>query len=65
MDVSDKDWADYLFYRVNPKGVHFERWLHRFGCRQWFNVARNTLTHEILAVYPMGDTPPKIGGAGR
>ena len=57
--LSDTDWADYLFFRVNKKGVYLERWVHRHGCRRWFNVARNTETNEIVAVYPMGSAPPK------
>ncbi|MFZ5789920.1 MAG: sarcosine oxidase subunit delta [Pseudomonadota bacterium] len=56
--MSDAEWADYLFMRKNPKGVHFERWLHARGCRRWFNVARDTVTHRILAVYKMGEPPP-------
>jgi sarcosine oxidase subunit delta len=56
--VSDKAWGDYLFTRRNPKGVHYERWAHVAGCRQWFNVARDTTTHEILAVYSMTDPKP-------
>lgn len=55
--VSDEQWGAYLFMRDNPKGVHRERWVHTFGCRQWFNVARHTVTHEILAVYRNGETP--------
>ena len=55
--ASDAEWADYLFYRENPKGVHHERWVHSFGCRQWFNVARDTVTHEISEVYLMGEQP--------
>jgi sarcosine oxidase subunit delta len=60
--VSDEAWADYLFYRQNPKGEHRERWVHAAGCRQWFNVARDTVTHQILAVYPMGESLPATGG---
>lgn len=56
--ASDAEWSDYLFYRRNIKGVHYERWLHSYGCRQWFNVARHTVTHEVLAVYEMGQAPP-------
>jgi len=56
--LSDAEWADYLFMRKNPKGVHFERWVHRLGCRRWFNMARHTVTHDILAVYKMGEVPP-------
>ena len=63
-DVSDEVWADYLFNRDNPKGVHFERWLHAYGCGKWFNVARDTVTHEIHAVYRMGDPKPAFEGEG-
>ncbi|VWC51066.1 sarcosine oxidase subunit delta [Burkholderia lata] len=57
--VSDEAWADYLFYRANPKGEHRERWLHSAGCGRWFNLARDTVTHRIAAVYPMGQTLPE------
>lgn len=57
--ASDPEWARYLFYRTNPRGVHFERWVHHRGCGQWFNVARDTTTHEILAVYGMDEAPPQ------
>lgn len=63
-DVSDADWYQYLFVRGNPKGIHFERWCHTMGCGQWFNVARDTVTHEILAVYKMGDPKPVISADG-
>ena len=58
--VDDAAWADYLYYRLNPKGVHFERWLHATGCGRWFNVARDTVSHKILAVYAMQDPAPVI-----
>lgn len=45
--ASDADWAGYLFFRTNPKGPHRERWVHAWGCRQWFVLERNTVTHEI------------------
>ena len=60
--LSDGEWADYLFMRTNPKGVHYERWVHAHGCRRWFNVARDTVTHEIYAIYKMGEPPPDVGG---
>jgi heterotetrameric sarcosine oxidase delta subunit len=59
--IGDAEWGDYVFMRKNPKGVHFERWVHARGCRRWFNVARHTVTHEILAVYKMGEPPPAVG----
>ena len=58
--VSDEEWGNYLYQRINPKGVHFERWVHRFGCRRWFNVARSTVTHQILAVYRMDESAPSM-----
>ncbi|MBM3600410.1 MAG: sarcosine oxidase subunit delta [Alphaproteobacteria bacterium] len=56
--LSDAQWADYLFMRGNPKGRHRERWMHRSGCRRWFNVERDTVSHAITAVYRMGEAPP-------
>lgn len=57
-DVDDATWTAYLYVRDNPAGIQYERWLHLYGCGRWFNVARNTLTHEILAVYAMGAPRP-------
>lgn len=56
--VSDEEWAEYLFVRKNPRGVSLERWRHTFGCRQWFHLARHTVSHEVTAVYPMGAEYP-------
>src|ERR1700733_8242855 len=61
-EVTDAEWADYLFNRDNPKGIHYERWGHVYGCGRWFNVARHTVTHEILAMYRMGEGPPVLDG---
>ena len=47
--LSDAQWADYVFTRPNPKGRFAERWSHSAGCRRWFNVVRDTVTHEISA----------------
>lgn len=55
--TGDAEWGDYLFYRHNTRGPHRERWLHSYGCRRWFNVLRDTVTHEITEIYPMGTTP--------
>jgi heterotetrameric sarcosine oxidase delta subunit len=56
--LSDAEWADYLFMRANPKGTHRERWFHAHGCRRWFNVERDTVTHKIAGSYKIGDRPP-------
>jgi heterotetrameric sarcosine oxidase delta subunit len=65
LGCSDAEWAEYLFNRDNPKGVHYERWLHAFGCGRWFNLARDTVTHEILACYRMGEPKPVLGGGAQ
>ena len=60
--ITDAQFADYLFYRHNPKGVFLERWRHAAGCRRWFNMVRDTVSHEIIEIYAMGQMPKtKIG----
>lgn len=55
-EMSDAEWADYLFYRKNTYGVMLEQWSHAAGCRQFFNVARNTQTNEVVKSYKIGET---------
>ena len=57
-ELSDRQWAEYLFYRENTKGTFAERWVHSTGCRQWFNMLRDTVSYDIQAVYPMGTPRP-------
>jgi heterotetrameric sarcosine oxidase delta subunit len=56
-EVSDQAWGEYQYFRANLKGVQTERWFHAYGCRRWFNLVRDTVTHEIGRVYPMGEPP--------
>ena len=58
--VSGKQWAEYLYYRDNPKGLHRERWVHQHGCRQWFNLVRDTVSHDIVKVYPITQKASEI-----
>ena len=64
--LSDQEWAQYVYWRDNHKGLYLERWVHVAGCGKWFNVARDTVTSEIIAVYKAGEAPPipkeKLGG---
>lgn len=58
--ASDADFEDYLFMRKNPKGVHFERWRHVYGCGKWFHAARCTTTLQVFGTYSAQTlTPPK------
>lgn len=56
--LDDRQWAEFLFMRDNPKGEFAERWVHEAGCRRWFNVLRNTVTHRIQAVWRPGEAGP-------
>ena len=55
---SDDDFEAYLFNRANPKGVHFERWRHAYGCGKWFHAARCTVTLEVFGTYPAQTSKP-------
>lgn len=52
-EVSDEDWAGFLFYRDNPRGVFTERWSHACGCRRWFVVHRDTRTNRVESTHTL------------
>ena len=58
--MSDKDWGEYVFYRNNPKGIFYERWVQSHGCKKWFNAVRNTSTDQILKVYKVNEKRPDL-----
>ena len=43
--VSRQAWLDYVYLRDNPRGPHLER---------WFQVRRDTLSHEVIGSAPPG-----------
>lgn len=47
----DDDFHTYMFAKENPKGAHFERWRHNYGCGKWFIMARDTVTLEVYGTY--------------
>ena len=55
---SDAEFDSYMFMRKNPKGVHFERWRHAYGCGKWFLAARDTNTLEVFGTYPAQSSAP-------
>ena len=57
MSLDDESWAEYLYVRSNPRGVHSERWRHVNGCARFFNARRNTVSDEILTTYKIGEAP--------
>ena len=56
-EASDSDWYAYLYLRQNPRGPHQELWFHEFGCEQWVEVERDTLTHTVTSVNAAGQRP--------
>lgn len=58
--TSDAEWADYLYMRSNPKGVHAERWRHMHGCGRFFNALRDTVSDRVLATYKAGEPRPDM-----
>ncbi len=61
--TDDAAWADYLFVRRNPKGVHAERWRHAHGCARFFNLLRDTRDDRILTAYHVGEVRPDTESA--
>ena len=55
--LSDEQWAEYLYFRKNPRGLHHEMWVHAIGCRKFFNITRDTVTYEIKETYKVGEQP--------
>lgn len=55
---TDAEFEAYMFNRKNPKGVHFERWRHAYGCGKWFLAARDTVTLEVFGTYPAQTSEP-------
>ncbi len=53
--LTDEEWADYVFYRTNHKGDHWEQWVHTSGCRKYFLVKRSTISHEVKEVATFGE----------
>jgi sarcosine oxidase subunit delta len=56
----DKEWGEYLFTRRNPKGLHHERWCHTYGCGQWLEVWRDTVSHVVEHVSIIGAASARI-----
>ncbi len=46
-EASDRDWANYFYVRRNTAGQETEWWYHKFGCRQWLVVERDTVSNQV------------------
>ncbi len=61
--ADDAAWADFLYMRSNPKGMHAERWRHIHGCGRFFNCLRDTVSDRIATTYKPGQVRPDRGRA--
>ena len=58
--LTDAQWADYLYMRANPRGMHAERWRHVHGCGRFFNALRDTTTDQFATSYKIGTPRPDV-----
>ena len=54
LDADFDTWAKYVWERENPRGKHREFWQHTYGCRQFLDVERDTVSHEIHSAELVG-----------
>ena len=50
-EMSDEQWADFMWMSNNTAGVVREWWCHT-ATSYWFIAERNTITDEIIKTYP-------------
>jgi sarcosine oxidase subunit delta len=62
--IDDTAWADFLYFRSNPRGIHAERWRHMYGCGRFFNCIRDTVTDHIVTTYKLDDPRPTLASKG-
>ncbi len=60
IEQSDDDFAGFLYFRQNPKGLQFERWRHIHGCGRFFNAVRDSVSDKFLTVYKAGEPRPNV-----
>ena len=46
-EVSDEEWANYLYLHKAPRGKAKEIWLH-LTCGEYFVLERDTVTREVF-----------------
>lgn len=51
-EVSDAEWADYLYAVQAPRGAAREVWLH-LTCGEYFVMTRDTVTREVTDSAPL------------
>jgi sarcosine oxidase subunit delta len=66
MDETDiAVWNRFVYDRENPRGPHLEYWQHTGGCRSWFKLKRNVLTHDVGGAELVGPWARSSGEVGK
>ena len=55
--VSDAQWASYLWFNANEKGLGREIWLH-LTCMEMFAMTRDTATNAVIGSDPLARPAP-------
>ena len=63
--LDDQAWAEFLYFRDNPRGLIAERWRHVAGCGRFFNCVRDTVSDRILATYHGRRAEARLRGAAK
>ena len=58
-ELNDESWAEYLYQRKNPRGMHAERWRHTHGCGRFFTTWRHTITDLFHGSWKPGESAPE------
>ncbi|HKM75841.1 MAG TPA: sarcosine oxidase subunit delta [Candidatus Bathyarchaeia archaeon] len=59
VEASDQDWYNYVYGRKNIHGVQKEWCYHRFGCKKWFLLVRDTSNNHVLETFLPKDDKQK------
>ena len=62
--VTEREWAEYLYNRPNVAGEQTEWWYHRSACKLWFQAKRNTVNNVVLGTMRAGAAPAEGGASG-
>src|SRR6188508_1655308 len=60
--LTDRQWAEYLYSRENVAGEQTEWWYHRSACKLWFQAKRSTVTNVVVETKRVGSTSVAGGG---
>ncbi len=58
-DASDTEWYNYAYGRKNVYGIQKEWCYHRFGCKRWFLVLRDTRDNRLMETFLPEDDKEK------